>query len=294
MGERRSIQQFLSALVVAPSFLASLFFVYGFILWTGYLSLTKSKSGPVYEFAGFTAYARVWAQDRWHVAIGNLAIFAFLFILIALLIGIILAVLIDQRIRAEGVLRTIFLYPMAISFIVSGTAWRWLLNPNVGIQQFVRDLGFPDFTFAITQDPNLAVYSFVIAGVWQSAGFVMALFLAALRGVDQEIIRAAYLDGASLPRIYATIIIPSIRPVFLTSMVVLGHIAIKSFDLVQALTAGGPGYSSDLPANFMFQMTFSRGEMGMGAAAAMMMFFTVAAIMVPYLYSELKPGRRHG
>ncbi|HEX2581295.1 MAG TPA: sugar ABC transporter permease [Dongiaceae bacterium] len=288
MVNKRSLQKIISGLVVAPSFAASLYFVYGFILWTGYLSLTKSRLFPNYQFAGLVSYARVWAQDRWHVAIGNLAIFGSLFILICILLGALLAILLDQRIRIEGALRTIYLYPMAVSFIVSGTVWRWLLDPVVGIQQFMRDHGFPNFDFAWTQNAHLAVYALVIAAVWQSSGFVMAIFLAALRGVDQEIIRAAYLDGASLPRIYMTIVLPSIRPVFLTAIVVLGHIGIKSFDLVQALTAGGPGYASTLPANFMFQMTFGQSELGMGAASAMMMLFTVMAIIVPYLYSELR------
>ena len=282
------IERQLSRLVVAPSFALSLFFVYGFILWTAYISFSRSKILPVYSLIGFGNYTKLWALDRWHVAITNLAIFGFCFVGICLAIGITLAVLLDQRIRAEGTLRTIYLYPMALSFIVAGTAWRWLLNPTVGIQQFVRDLGFPHFDFALTTDPKLAVYALVVAGVWQSSGFVMAIFLAALRGVDQEIIKAAYLDGASLPRIYLAIIIPSIRPVFLTAIVVLSHIAIKSFDLVVALTGGGPGYASDLPATFMYEMTFRRNEIGMGAASAIMMLAAVMAIIVPYLYSELR------
>lgn len=285
------IERQLSRLVVAPSFGLSLFFVYGFILWTAYISFSRSKILPVYSLIGFTNYTKLWALDRWHVAITNLAIFGFCFVGICLLIGITLAVLLDQRIRAEGTLRTIYLYPLALSFIVAGTAWRWLLNPTVGIQQFVRDLGFPHFEFALTTDANLAVFALVVAGVWQSSGFVMAIFLAALRGVDQEIIKAAYLDGAGLPRIYLAIIIPSIRPVFLTAIVVLSHIAIKSFDLVVALTGGGPGYASDLPATFMYEMTFRRNEIGMGAASAMMMLAAVMAIIVPYLYSELR-GKR--
>lgn len=285
------VERALSFLVVSPTLAASLVFVYGFIAWTTYISFSKSKMLPVYKLAGLDNYFRLWSQDRWQVAIGNLAIFGLCFILICLAIGLVLAILLDQRIRAEGVLRTIYLYPMALSFIVSGTAWRWLLNPTVGIQQFVRDLGFPDFVFAWTTDPDKAVYALVIAGIWQSSGFVMALFLAALRGVDAEIVKAAYLDGASLPRIYLGIIIPSIRPVFLTAIVVLSHIAVKSFDLVVALTGGGPGYASDLPANFMYEMTFRRNEIGTGAAAAVMMLMTVMAIIVPYLYSELRQRR---
>jgi glucose/mannose transport system permease protein len=287
------IERNLSRLVVAPSVALSLFFVYGFILWTAYISFSRSKMMPVYSLIGLTNYVKLWNQDRWHVAIGNLGVFGLCFVGFCLLIGITLAVLLDQRIRAEGVLRTIYLYPMALSFIVSGTAWRWLLNPGVGLQQFVRELGFPDFNFAWTADSHMAVYALVIAGVWQSSGFVMALFLAALRGVDQEIVKAAYLDGAGLPRIYLAIVIPSIRPVFLTAIVVLSHIAIKSFDLVVALTGGGPGYASDLPATFMYEMTFRRNEIGIGAASAMMMLATVMAVIVPYLYSELRGEKRH-
>lgn len=279
--------------MVAPSFAASLFFVYGFILWTAYISFSRSKMLPVYSWAGLINYVRLWNQERWHVAIVNLALFGVCFVVICLVLGILLAVLLDQRIRVEGALRTIYLYPLALSFIVSGTAWRWLLNPSVGIQQFVRDLGFPDFTFSWITDPRFAVYTLVIAGVWQSSGFVMALFLAAIRGVDQEIIKAAYLDGASLPRIYLRIVIPSVRPVFLTAIVVLSHIAIKSFDLVVALTGGGPGFASDLPANFMYEMTFRRNEIGVGAASAMMMLVAVMAIIIPFLYSELRAEKRN-
>lgn len=286
------VQRHLSKLVVAPTVAAVLFFVYGFILWTAYMSFTGSRMMPVYQLTGADAYVRLWQMARWHVAIENLFIFGALFIGVAMAIGILLAVLLDQKIRIEGALRTIYLYPMALSFIVTGTAWKWLLNPGIGIQQMVRDWGFPDFTFdwIITQDH--AVYTLVIAAVWQSSGFVMALFLAALRGVDQEIIKAAYLDGASLPRIYFGIILPSIRPVFLSAVVILSHLAVKSFDLVVALTGGGPGFASDLPATFMYEMTFRRNQINVGAASAMMMLATVMAIIVPYLYSELRGQRR--
>ncbi|WP_240002453.1 carbohydrate ABC transporter permease [Oleisolibacter albus] len=294
-GDRRladSVQRHLSKLVVAPSFAAVLLFVYGFILWTAYISFTRSRMLPVYGFDGIDAYVRLWSMTRWNVAIGNLLLFGSLFILISLMLGIILAVLLDQRVRAEGALRTIYLYPMALSFIVTGTAWKWILNPDIGIQAFVRGLGFETFRFDWIINDQMAVYTLVIAGVWQASGFVMALFLAALRGVDQEIVKAAYLDGASLPRIYWGIVLPSIRPVFLSAIVILAHLAIKSFDLVVALTGGGPGYASDLPATFMYEMTFRRNQIAIGAASAMMMLATVMAVIVPYLYSELRGGRR--
>ena len=291
-GFRASAQRHLSKLVVAPSFAAILVFVYGFILWTLYVSFTNSRMLPVYDLVGADAYVRLWKLERWYVAIENLLIFGGLFIGISLAIGIVLAVLLDQRIRGEGALRTIYLYPMALSFIVTGTAWKWILNPSIGVQEFVRSLGFETFTFDWIVQQDTAVYTLVIAAVWQSSGFVMALFLAALRGVDQEIIKAAYLDGASLPRIYWGIVLPSIRPVFMSAFVILAHLAVKSYDLVVALTGGGPGYASDLPATFMYEMTFRRNQIAIGSASALMMLATVVAIIVPYLYSELKGGKR--
>lgn len=282
----------LSKIVVAPTLAMVLVFVYGFILWTTYISFSASKMLPIYEWVGLENYIRLWSMGRWHTAITNLLIFGVLFIGVCLAIGCMLAVFLDQKIRGEGALRTIYLYPMALSFIVTGTAWKWLLNPGTGIQQFMVDLGFVDFRFDWIITQEFSLYTLVIAAVWQSSGFVMALFLAALRGVDQEIIKAAYLDGASLPRIYWGIIIPSIRPVFLSAIVILAHLAVKSFDLVLALTGGGPGYASDLPATFMYEMVFRRNQMGIGAASAMMMLATVMAIIVPYLYSELRGGRR--
>lgn len=285
------IQPRLSQIVIAPSFIAVLIVVYGFIIWTGYISLSESRMMPNYEFAGLSQYERLWSMPRWYIALNNMFVFGGLYVGFSLLIGIFLAILLDQRIRMEGALRTIFLYPMALSFIVTGTAWKWILNPGLGLEKFVRDLGFETFTFDWITNRDMVVYTLVIAAVWQASGFVMALFLAALRGVDQEIIKAAYLDGASLPRIYATIIIPSIKPVFLSAVVILGHLAIKSYDLVVAMTAGGPGVSSDLPSTFMFAMSFQRNQLGVGAASAIMMLATVMAIMVPYFYSQLREQR---
>jgi len=220
-----------------------------------------------------------------------MAIFGVLFVGGAMALGLLLAILLDQKVRAEGVLRTIYLYPMAISFIVTGTAWKWILNPGLGIEHVVQQLGFAGFTFDWLVNPDKAIYCVAIAGVWQSAGFVMALFLAGLRGIDDAIIKAAQVDGASLPRIYLRIIIPSLRPVFFSTLMVVSHLAIKSFDLVMALTAGGPGFATDLPATFMYSMAFTRGQIGLGAASATVMLATVAAIVVPYLYSELRSKR---
>ncbi len=286
------IQAMLPKIVVAPTFVATLIFIYGFILWNAYLSFTKSRLLPRYDWAGTEQYERLFANERWWVAAENLVIFGGLFIIFCLVIGIFLAILLDQRIRAEGAIRTIYLYPMALSFIVTGTAWKWILNPGLGLERLMREWGFENFTFDWLVNSEMAIYTVVIAGVWQSSGFVMALFLAGLRGIDDSIIKAAQVDGASLPRIYRSIIIPSLRPVFFSAIIILSHIAIKSFDLVMALTGGGPGYASDLPATFMYSFAFTRGQLGMGAASAMMMLGAVAAIIVPYLYSELRSTRR--
>jgi glucose/mannose transport system permease protein len=281
----------LPKLVVAPSFLLALLFIYGLIAWNAYLSLSASRLLPHYEFVGFEQYANLWASERFRVALANMAVFGGLFVGGAMALGLLLAVLLDQRIRAEGVLRTIYLYPMALSFIVTGTAWKWMLNPGLGIEHLVRQWGFEHFSFDWLVNPDKAIYCIAIAGVWQSAGFVMALFLAGLRGIDDAIVRAARIDGASLPRIYWRILIPSLKPVFFSTLLVVTHLAIKSFDLVMALTAGGPGFATDLPATFMYAMAFSRGQIGLGAASATVMLALVAAIVVPYLYSELRLRR---
>ena len=282
------LQKNLPKIVISPSFAVILWFVYGFILWTFYVSFTKSKMLPRYDFWGIEQHFRLWSNPRWFTAVENLLIFTVLFVVICILIGILLSILLDQKIRTEGFLRTIYLYPMALSFIVTGTAWKWMLNPTMGIEKLITDWGFNDFTFDWLVSREMSIYTIVIAAVWQSSGFIMALFLAGLRSIDDEIIKAAKIDGASLYSIYITIILPMMRPVFMSSIVILLHISIKSYDLVIALTAGGPGTSSDMPAVFMTQMAFHRSEIGLASASAVMMFLTVLAVVVPYLYSELR------
>lgn len=291
-GDR--LAEHLPKLVLAPTFVITLFFVYGFILWTTYLSFTKSRFMPVTTLDGLRPYERLWANGNWWTSLENLFIFSVLYIGLATAIGLLLAILLDQKIRGEGVLRTIYLYPMALSFIVTGTAWKWLLNPGIGIEKIVRDWGFESFTLDWIIQPSTAIYCIVIAAIWQSSGFVMAMFLAGLRGVDNEIIKAAQIDGATTFQTYRRIIIPMMRPVFLSSFVILAHLAIKSYDLIIALTDGGPGTATWLPAVFMYKMTFTRNEVALGAASAVMMLLTVAAIMVPYLYSELRQAGRSG
>jgi glucose/mannose transport system permease protein len=281
----------LPKLVIAPTFVVSFLFIYGLMAWNGYLSLSASRLLPNYEFVGLAQYEALFESERWWLALRNLAVFGGLFIAGGMGLGLLLAILLDQKIRGEGVLRTVYLYPMALSFIVTGTAWKWILNPGLGLEHLLHQWGWEGARLDWLIDPDRAIYCVVIAGVWQSAGFVMALFLAGLRGIDDSILKAAQVDGASLPRIYWRIVIPSLRPVFFSTLMVVSHLAIKSFDLVMALTAGGPGYATDLPATFMYTMAFSRGQIGLGAASATVMLATVAAIVVPYLYSELRSRR---
>ncbi len=287
----RTLERRLPMIVVSPLFAASLFFVYGFIAWTIYISFTKSGVMPNYAFEGLQQYDRLWATPRWSVALRNLFVFSTLFIAISMAIGILLAILLDQRIRAEGMIRTIFLYPMALSFIVTGTVWKWILNPGLGIERLVRQAGFEDFTFDWLVNSDYAIYTVVIAAVWQSSGYAMALFLAGLRSVDDEILKAAAIDGAGPVRVYSGIVMPMLRPVFLSTIIILAHLAIKSFDLVIALTGGGPGFATDMPATFMYAFAFQRSELGVAAASATMMLMTIVAIIVPYLYSELRGTR---
>ena len=289
---RERLGEFLPRIVLAPSFAAVLIFVYGFIVFTGYLSFTDSKILPSFDFVGWKNYVRLWSLPNWWIALENLAIFASLYIVICTAIGLGLAILLDQKIRGEGVLRPIYLYPMAISFIVTGTAWKWFLDPGIGVERIIRLWGFSDFTFDWIKDTQMAIYCVVIAAVWQSSGFVMAMFLAGLRGIDNEIIKAAQIDGATNFKLYKRIIIPMLRPAFLSAFVVLAHLAIKSYDLVIALTNGGPGRATELPATFMYSYTFTRNSMGIGAASAVIMLMMIASVIIPYIYAEVGGGNR--
>ncbi|MFC5587035.1 carbohydrate ABC transporter permease [Nitratireductor kimnyeongensis] len=289
---RNRLQEIIPRLVLSPSMALIVIFVYAFILYTLYLSMTDSRMLPSYGFVGFENYAKLWDLRHWWRALTNLAIFGSLYIIICSVLGLFLAILLDQKIRGEGFLRPIYLYPMALSFIVTGTAWKWFLDPGIGLENTMHQWGWTGFEFSWIKDRTLAIYTVVIAAVWQSSGFVMAMFLAGLRGVDSEIIKAAQMDGASNVTIYRRIIIPMMRPVFLSAFVVLAHLAIKSYDLVIALTGGGPGQATELPATFMYSYTFTRNQMGIGASSAIIMLVMIFSIIIPYLYSELKPGRQ--
>ena len=281
-------QHLLPRIVLAPSFFIILIFVYGFIIYTGYLSLTDSRMLPTYEYMGFGNYTKLFGLRHWKIAVNNLAIFGILYIVICTVIGLLLAIFLDQKIRGEGFLRPIFLCPMALSFIVTGTAWKWFLDPGIGLEHIMHQWGWESFEFRWIKDRTFAIYTVVIAAVWQSSGFVMAMFLAGLRGIDGEIMKAAQIDGASGFKIYRRIIIPMLRPAFLSAFVILAHLSIKAYDLVIALTNGGPGRATEVPATFMYAYTFSRNQMGVGATSAIIMLIMIFSIIIPYLYSELR------
>lgn len=285
------LQNWIPKLVLSPSLAMVLVFVYGFILFSVYLSFTDSRILPSFGWVGWENYDKLWRLSHWEISLKNMGLFALLYITICTGIGLGLAIFLDQKIRGEGLLRPIYLYPMALSFIVTGTAWKWFLDPGIGLENVMHTWGWTSFEFDWIKNRNFAIYTVVLAAVWQTSGFVMAMFLAGLRGIDNEILRAAQMDGASNWNLYRRIIIPQLRPAFLSAFVILSHLAIKTFDLVIALTGGGPGRATELPATFMYSYTFTRNQMGIGAASATIMLMTIAAIMIPYLYAELREKR---
>ena len=269
---------------LSPSLGLLAIFIYGFIGWTAYISFSASKMVPDLEFVGWRNYEKLWRMDPWIVASENAVIFTLLYVIIGAGVGLGLAILLNRHLRLEGLFRTIFLYPAALSLVVTGVVWKWLLNPGSGIESFVRGLGIHDFRFDWIINSQMAIYAIVIAGVWQISGFTMAIFLAALRGIDEEILRAARLDGASGWPLYGHVILPAIKSSFVTVIVLLAAFALKTFDLVVAMTAAGPGYSSAMPATFMFDMAFWRNQLGISAASAITLLIFSVLVVSPYVF----------
>jgi glucose/mannose transport system permease protein len=272
----------LPAIVIAPSLFASFVYVVVFVVWTLYIAMSDSSLLPTYGFTGLDNFFSLWANKRWNQSYNNLLFFSGFYIVGSMVVGLSLAILIDQRVRGESVWRTIFLYPLAVSFIVTGTVWSWLYNPTTGIEMFLKGLGFADANFAIIANRQTAIYAVIITGIWQSSGFAMALFLAGLRSVDPDIVKAAQIDGASTFRTYRKVVLPTIAPIFLAVAVVQIQFAIKTFDLVAALTRGGPGTATSFPALYVYDLMFQRGQIGEGAVGAVMMLAALAIVLVPY------------
>jgi len=277
----------LPLLVLAPTVLAMFLYVVVFSLWTLWLSLSTSTILPDPSYGGFGEYVALWKSKRWTVAYQNLFLFGSLYVVGSLVVGTLLAVLIDQRVRFESFWRTVYLYPLAISFIVTGTVWRWIFHPQTGVELALQDMGWLSAQFDWITDRDMALYVVVITGIWHASGFAMALILAGLRSVDGDLVKAAQIDGASLFRTYRRVILPSIWPIFMAVAVVLLQFAVKTYDLVVALTQGGPGVSTTVPAIVVYDLMFQRGQIAQGSAAAVMILVALALVLIPYsLYTS--------
>jgi len=282
----------LSALLVAPSVLAVGVFVYGFIGWTLYVAMSGWNSFlPDLSFVGVRNFVELFQTLRFQIDLRNTLVFTATFLLGCLGLGLLLAVLLDQRVRGEGFFRNVYLFPMSISFIVSGTAWQWLLNPSTGVNLLLEMAGLGRLKSPWFTDPKIAIYSVVLAAVWQMSGFTMAMYLAGLRGISDELREAARVDGASEWQLYRHVVLPLLHPITLSAVIVLGHISLKIFDLVFAMTGSGPAFSTDVPGIFMFETTFRGNRFAEGAAIAIVMLLMVAVVVIPYLVWSARTER---
>lgn len=264
----------------------------GTVLWSLKISFTNSRTFPSDELVGFAQYVRLFNNDRWLLSLQNLAVYGVLFIAACMLIGFLLAVFIDQKVMGEGVFRTVFLYPYAMSFVATGLVWQWLLNPGNGLQQAVRQMGFEDFTFDWIIDQDMVIYTIVIATVWQASGLVMAMLLAGLRGIDEEIWKAARLDGIPTWRVYVSIVLPMIGPSVATVFILLLTAVVKVFDSVISMTQGGPGTASEVPAKFIMDHLFGRANIALASAGSIVLLLTVLALVAPFMYARARADKK--
>lgn len=293
VGRPNQLFRNLNAKIAAiPLILTALVVFVGGTLWTVLYSFTDSKLLPRLNFVGLEQYERLWSTPRWLVAVENLAVYGALSLVFQLTIGFLLAVLLDQKIRFEDAFRTILLYPFALSFIVTGLVWQWILNPDLGVQHVVRAMGWESFTFDPLYNSEIVIYGVLIAGLWQGTGLVMCLMLAGLRGIDEDIWKAARIDGIPTWRTYIFIVIPMMRPVLITTVVIIASGIVKVYDLVVAQTSGGPGISSEVPAKYVYEYMFRAQNLGQGFAASTMMLVTVVIVIVPWAYLEFGRSKR--
>jgi glucose/mannose transport system permease protein len=276
-----------------PLVLAVLVGYVGSTLWSLRVSLSSSRTFPTNDFVGLAQYVRLFETERWLVSLQNLAIFGVLFIVACMVIGFLLAVFIDQKIKAEGALRTIFLYPYAMSFVATGLIWQWMLNPDLGIQEAVRRLGFAEFSFDWIVDQDMVIYTVIIATVWQASGLVMALMLSGLRGVDDEIMKAARIDGIPKWRTYVSIVLPMMAPTVATVFVLLFTAVVKVFDSVVSMTQGGPGIASEVPAKFIMDHLFGRANIALASAGSIVLLLTVLILVTPFLYARSRAANNN-
>ncbi len=282
----------MAKIAAIPMILTALCVFVGGTLWTVVYSFTNSKLLPKAKWVGLDQYERLWNTNRWIVSIENLMIYGICSLIFSLVIGFVLAALLDQKIRFENTFRTIILYPFALSFIVTGLVWQWILNPDFGVQNIVRSLGWASFEFDPLYNQDIVIYGILIAGLWQGTGLIMVLMLAGLRGIDQEIWKAARVDGIPTWKTYIFIVIPMMRPVFITTLVLIASGIVRVFDLVVAQTSGGPGIASEVPAKYVYDTMFLRQNLGQGFAASTMMLLAVAIVIIPWAYLEFGSRKR--
>ena len=286
MSTSRSLRNVPAAFAMAPAALVVLVVYVGCVLWSVWISMTNSRILPNTNFIGLRQYESLFSNSRWDISVVNLALFGLFFLVIAIALGFLLAILIDQRVRCESLFRSIFLYAYSMSFIVTGLVWHWLLNPTLGVQQLVRNQGFENFKFDWIVDQDRVIYTVVAAAVWHGSGLVMAIALAGLRGIDEDIWKAARIDGIPTWRTYVSIVLPMLKATFATCFVLLSIGVVRLYDLVVALTGGGPGNASEVPAKFIMDHLFERQNIGMATAASTVMLVTVLAVVAPWLYLQ--------
>lgn len=308
MASRRfDWDRFLSILLITPSILATAIFVYAFIIWTGWGSLIRWNDmfplrtiwplpknwaifPPNVPFVGLENYVRLIQTDqRFQKDIENTVVFTVLFIVICLVVGLLLAVLLDQKIKGEAIFRSVYLFPMAVSFVVTGVVWRWVLNPGtqltgaVGVNQLFDKLGLGFLKNGWYTDPKIGIKAVVIAAAWAWVGYVMALYLAGLRGIPDDLREAARVDGANEWQVFLNIILPLLQPITLSSVIILGHVSLKIFDLISSMTGPGAGFSTDVPAYYMYDTVFRGNHFARGGAIAILLLLMVSVLVVPYL-----------
>lgn len=294
-GERpnRLFRNLSAKIASIPMILTAVVVFLGGTLWTVLYSFTSSRLLPKLNFVGIDQYERLWNTRRWLISIENLALFGLFSMVFTLAVGFTLAALLDRKIRFENTFRTILLYPFALSFIVTGLAWQWILNPDFGLQRVVQNMGWQNFSFDPLNNPDIVMFGLLIAGLWQGTGLIMVIMLAGLRGIDDEIWKAARIDGIGTVKTYIKVIIPMMRPVFITALVIIASGIVKLYDLVVAQTSGGPGIASEVPAKYVMEYMFGAQNLGQGFAASTMMLVSVVVILIPWAYLEFG-GRNRG
>jgi glucose/mannose transport system permease protein len=273
------ISTLMSVLGTAPMIATAIGVFVICIIYSFVLSFTNSRLFPSFEFVGFEQYDRLWETNRWLVSVNNIWFFGLLSIVSNMVFGYLLAVFMDQRIKQEDLFRSIFLYPFAMSLVITGLVWRWILDPNYGIQGTVQNWGFENFAFAPLVNAETAIYGLVVAGIWNGVGVTMAILLAGLRGVDGEIWKAAKIDGIPAWRTYLFIVLPMMRGAIITAFVLQCVGVVRVYDLIVAMTQGGPGIATQMPAVFVIQHITDRANVGLGMAAATMMLVPVIVLM---------------